>query len=288
MSAPVKRQPLVIGAIAAFAIGIGVGYLIRPVSYASEAARDTVAGAVAHSEDPSNGEAGMARVRRSTRTLEVPVPVRMDAEGNFILPPAMAERLQCIFLNGTKVNAKDLKITGLDDEQIGEIQKLLDEVFQRIAERQRAGMSEFTISDQEMVWKIRGDRSAAEADKQWLTDRLQQICGAKAGLISERLINEVGNSNVRFCETDYYLRVYHYRPEHADHYLGFENIVLHPERSKESGRPTEPLEPGVSFTDYDKRWIYESSNRTSGLVPPDTLIPLLHDKDWQRLLKPGK
>lgn len=282
-----KRQPLLMGAFAAFAIGLGVGYLIGPASHASEVSGEPGSRvAVQVDYHPGDGNE-MSRVRRGTRASEAPVRVRIDEEGNFILPPAMAERLELSFLNWTKVNAKELKIIGLDDEQIGEIQKLLDEVFQRIADRQRAGMSEFTVSDQELVWKIQGDRAAAAADKQWLADGLQQICGAKAELISERMINAVGNSNVRFCETDYYLRVYLPYPDRKDH-LGFENVVLHPGRAKEPGMSTEFPEPGTSLMDYQKQWYYEASGRYGGEIPPDTVMPLLHDKDWQRLVKKRK
>jgi len=285
MTATMKRRPLLIGAIATFAIGLGVGYLTHPASHANDVGSGTAAGVHAKPGNHPEEKEQRGQVRRSTRTQESPVPIRMDAEGNYILPPAMADRLRCNFVDGTKTNADDLRIMGLDDEQIGDIQRLLDDVLQRIAERQRAGMTEFTVNDQEMVWKIRGDRAAAAADKQRLTDGLQQICGAKAGLLSKRMIDEVGNSNVRFCETDYYLRVYLFRPEQDPSYLGFENIVLHPGRSNQSGIITEPPEPGRSFMNYQKQWIFESSGRHGGLVPSDTVMPLLRDKDWQRLIK---
>ncbi|MEO5913079.1 MAG: hypothetical protein ABIS50_02525 [Luteolibacter sp.] len=267
-----------IASFAAFAIGLGFGHLTLTPSLASATSGKVVP---KFPVNPSNQAASdtAGSPLRSTRPREKKIPLRIDAEGNYLLPPAMADRLDCVVLIGTKVNPVDLRILGLDDTQIGQVQELVDEVFRRFFERKRAAMREFTINDDEMVWEIPGDRSGAIADEQRIIDAVHAICGAKAGLLSDRLVQQIKSGTAQLGIESYFLRAYH--PGGKGSMLAFENIVISPGLNKGS----QPA-PGSSFMDYQKQWIFGSSGRYGGAEPPDTLMPLIGDKDWQKLLTP--
>lgn len=273
-----KKYPVLLAALAAFGIGLGIGYLTLSPSRASVIGDNKASASPTPSGNPATDSAP-ARSTRSSRTRETPIPIRRDAEGNYLLPPAMAERLECNVINGTKVNAGDLGILGLDDAQIGKTQQLVDEVFQSFFDRQRAAMREFTNGSDELVWEIPGNPDAAKADKQRLTDGLQEIAGPKAGLVTERLIGQIESSSAQLGSRDYFLRIYNPIPGARGNWLAFENIVIHSGPNGE--RPT----PGSSFMDYQKQWTFDSSGRYGGVIPPDTVLPLVQDKDWPRLLK---
>lgn len=270
-----KEKIPVIAAPGAFAIGLALGYLTLapppagPVS--GSAVPETRTRASGHSANDT-----AADLSRTTRPREKKLPLRIDAEGNYLLPPAMADRLECLVLNGTKVNPVDLRILGLDDSQIGRVQQLADDAFQRFFERKRAAMREFTMSDDELVWEIPGDEPGALADEQRIIDGVQAICGAKAALVSDRLVSQIKGATSQLGSGDYFLRIS--KAGGSGNNLAFENLVIYPDPTG-GERPA----PGQSFMDYKKRWRYGSSGRNGGTVPPDTVMPLVHDKDWQRL-----
>ena len=278
MMSTARNHPLLFAASAAFAIGLGLGYLIFTPTPAATAAGSPPPEPRTRSSNHAAVDTADSPLR-TTRPRGKKIPLHIDAEGNYVLPPAMADRLECLVLDGTKVNAVDLKILGLDDARIGEVQRLVDDTFQRFFERKRAAMREFTTSDDELVWKIPGDQPAAMADEQRIIDGVQAICGAKAGLLSGRLVSQIKSATAQLGIRDYFLRIS--RVGNTGHGLAFENLVIFP--GPDDG---EQPAPGIPFTDYQKRWRYDSSGRNGGSEPPDTLLPLIGDKDWQRLLTP--
>ncbi|GAA5121217.1 hypothetical protein JIN84_00410 [Luteolibacter yonseiensis] len=275
-----RKLPVSVAALAAFGIGLGFGHLTVTPSRSGVASIKQSSPGPPRQGDDRLGETTDTPLR-AARVREKKLPLTIDAEGNYVLPPAMADRLDCVVLTEMKVNAADLRILGLDDSQIDRTQELVDEAFRRFFERKKAAMSGFTISDDEMVWLIPGDKAGAQADEQRIIDGVRAICGAKAGLLSNRLVQQIKGSTAGLGEEDYFLRIY--KPTGDGTRLAFENLSISP------GPNGEPQpKPGDSFMDYQKRWTYSSSGRYGGTAPPDTLMPLIGDKDWQRLLTPKR
>ncbi|HSP44023.1 MAG TPA: hypothetical protein VLO11_14210 [Luteolibacter sp.] len=264
-----------------FVMGVGLGYWALPVDAEVDSSaihqphRRTIRGTQARANTSPH------RPTRSSRHRDSTPSIKTDRSGNLLLPASMADRIQCMLLNGTKANRSDLRLIGLSDGQIDQVQQIMEETIQRCFDRERSVMIEFTTSDDELVKLIPGNPAAAAAEKQWLIDAVRLAGATNAELLEKRLIEEIGYITMGFGATDSYFRVSRVEDgsENSENRLSFERIQLYLQPGE-----TSPA-PGSSFMDYQKSYKFHSSNRFGGKNPPDYTLHLLQDGQWKHLLE---
>jgi len=261
-------------ALASFATGGLAGYFWpRTVAVESGALKQGV-GSVS---DAGTNTAGDKPAKGSASRPPKPV-IGKDEAGNFVLPAALAGRFQFIGLHGDQVNRKDLRVLGLSEAAMDEMDGLIRDTVKRAGERGRPLMEEFTRNEDEIILKVRGDAAAAE-EKERLSEELRRILGGGSReAIAERLQGEIEHLAIPCGEEDYF--IYVTRSPTLTGYLSFNRVRL-------TARPGgDPLpSPGDSFKGIRDRYFYESISPTGGTSPPVELKDLLEGKNWESLLK---
>ena len=232
-----------------FAMGVGLGYWTLPVDAEADSSaipqtqRRTIRGTQAQQNTSPH------RPTRSSRHRESPPSIKTDRSGNLLLPASMTDRIQCMLLDGTKANRPDLRLLGLSEEQIDQVQQIVEGTTQRCFDREKSVMKEFTTSDQELVKLIPGNPAAAAAERQRLIDAIKLTGATNSLLLEDRLVKELDYLTKEFGAKDYYLRVSRVEDgsENSENRLSFERIHLY----LQPGEP--PPTPGSSFMDYQKK-----------------------------------
>ncbi|HEY1122666.1 MAG TPA: hypothetical protein VGE67_13730, partial [Haloferula sp.] len=147
-----------------------------------------------------------------------------DEAGNFVLPAALGSRFQFIGLSDDKVNRKDLRVLGLSESAMDEMDELIRDTVKRAVERGRPLMEEFTRNTDEIILKVRGDAAAAE-EKERLLEELSRILGGESReAIVKRLLSEIERLAIPYGTEDYF--IYVARSQTTPGYLSFNRIQL--------------------------------------------------------------
>ena len=260
-------------ALASFAIG-GLGGYFWP--RAAEVESQALGQRVANASDAGTNAAGDMPTKRSANRPAKPV-IGADDAGNLVLPAALASRFQFIALSDDKVNRKDLRVLGLSEATMDEMDELICDTLKRAGERGRPLMEEFTRNADEIIWKVRGDGEAKE-EKARVSEELRRILGENSSeAIAERLLGEIGRLSIPCGEEDYF--IYVTRSPTVPGYLSFNRIQL-------TARPGgDPLpSPGDSFKGIRDRYFYQSISPSGGTSPPVEFSGLLEGRNWESLL----
>ncbi len=267
-----KSVRLILFMSLAFASGSWIGYTTFPSRRAGEPDGGRTQGKqVRNPENFSSGPVPSRSARREQRPT-----VRVDEKGDYLLPPKLAERFHYMVLNGMKVNREDMKVIGLDEGQMDRLQQLVDDAFKRSVERIMPAMREFTNHEDEIVWKVEGDRDAVAADRAWMEEQVHDIIGKDSPMLEREIIGKLTYLTLVNGVQDYFIRIS--RSDRGQGSFAFENLLLTP---RDNGPQPEP---GDSFYNLEGRYSYSSTHRFGGTLPPPNLAPLLEGKDWRKLL----
>ncbi|RYD84761.1 MAG: hypothetical protein EOP84_04610 [Verrucomicrobiaceae bacterium] len=265
---------VIILALASFAIGGVAGYYWPWASAVEARVLDQEAGSASGAGTNTAGDKpGMGSAIRRAKPV-----IGKDEAGNFVLPAALADRFQFIALSDDKVNRKDLRVLGLSEATMDEMDRLISDTLKRAVERGRPLMEDFTRNEDEIVWKVRGDATAKE-EKAQVSEELRRILAGNSNeVIAERLLG--GIERLAFpCGTEDYF-IYVARSPTTPGYLSFNRIKL---TERPGGDPLPS--PGDSFNGMRDRYLYESISPNGGIAPPVELIGLLEGRNWESLLK---
>ena len=271
---PMARRFILILALGSFVVGALAGYF-GPRAAAVESR--TVDQEIGSNSDAGTNAAGDKPTKGLASRPARPV-IGKDEAGNFILPAALGSLFQFIGLSDDKVNRKDLRVLGLSESAMDEMDGLIHDTMKRAAERGRPLMEEFTRNADEIILKVRGDAAAAE-EKERLSEELRRILGGGSReAIAERLLGEIEHLAIPCGKEDYF--IYVTRSPTLTGYLSFNRVRL-------TARPGgDPLpSPGDSFKGIRDRYLYQNVRPTGGTSPPAELKVLLEDRNWESLLK---
>jgi hypothetical protein len=262
-------------ALGSFAIGTLAGYFAWPPE--PKAGSKAIEKKIAGISESETGTSGDKPTRGSARRPPKPM-MGLDEAGNVILPAALASRFQFIGLSDDKVNRKDLRVLGLSEAEMDDMDALIQDTLKRAEERGRPLMEEFTRNADEIVWKVRGDAAATD-EKERVSDELHRILGGDSReAIAERLLDGIERLAIPCGDEEYFIHVT--RSPTSPGYLGFNRVRL-------TARPGgDPLpSPGDSFKGIRDRYFYESISPNGGVAPPVELKGLLEGRNWESLLK---
>lgn len=211
------------------------------------------------------------RDRRPTQRREPRPTLRLDEEGNLLVPAALEDRIQCSLMTDSEVNRDHLAFFGLTDDQIDCIQRLVMRTLQQCSDREKAVAREYTRNDDEVVLRIPGSASTAKTLKQQTADAIREVAANQATFVEKRLVADLSWKTMGFGENDYFLRVSRLEPGN----MLFQSIRFF------NGR--EPA-PGDTFAGFEKRYIFDSSRNYVAPIPPHYTAHLLRQEDYAHLL----
>ena len=266
---------IIVLALASFVIGGLAGYFWpRAEAVGPRVLNQEDVGSKSGAEaDIAGGKTGKSSSSRPAKPV-----IGMDEAGNFLLPAALASRFQFIGLSDDKVNRKDLRVLGLSEATMDEVDELIHDTLKRAVERGRPLMEEFTRNADEIVWKVRGD-ATAEEEKARVSEELRRIMsGSSSEAVAERLLEEIERLAIPYGTEDYF--IYVARSQTTPGYLSFSRVQV-------TARPGgDPLpSPGDSFKGIRDRYFYRSVSPTGGTSPPVELKDLLEGRNWESLLR---
>lgn len=261
-------------ALASFAIGTLAGYFV----WSPEREVKSQAPALGTADASNAGTATSGGKQARISAIRTPKPViGKDEAGNFLLPAALASRFQYIGLHDDKVNRKDLRVLGLSEAEMDDMDELIRDAMKRAGERGRPLMEEFTRNADEIVWKVRGDATATE-EKERVAGELRRILGGDSrSEMEERLLEEIGRLTTPCGTNDYF--IYVARSETTPGYLSFNRVQL---TVRPGGAPLPS--PGDSFKGIRDRYFYQSISPNGGITPPVEYKALLEGRNWESLL----
>ncbi|QJE98523.1 hypothetical protein [Luteolibacter luteus] len=222
---------------------------------------------------------GRASETRLTPTRKEAPALRVDENGNYLLPAALAERLQIMALSEMKVNRTELAILGFTDAELDQLQELISEVCEKCFSREEAAVKDFTRGETELVRLIPGDRSFAESVKNDALEGMRRIAGRKAPLLETRMLSELESLTMDFGRTDYYQRVG--LSDSSSNGLEIESVLISQPMQEGGLMP----EPGDSFQGYKTRYRYGARRRYGyGGEVPEFLRHLITKEECEALL----
>lgn len=274
------RRPVLVF-IAAFILGGVIGYACFP-SPTHKRTESGLGGERAEEVGKLAVSDERAREQRPARVRKKVPAIRLDENGRYLLPAELAERLDCMALNGMHVNRSELAILGFTDEELGQLEELVAEVCEKCFSREKAAVKDFTRGETELVLLIPGDPGFAESVRKDAEEGVRSIARGKTALIEARMMSELGSLTMDFGHFDYYQRVG--RSESSANGLEIESIRISEPMTKGIAMP----EPGDGFQDYKTKYRYGASRRYGyGGEIPEFLRHLITTEDCEALL-PGK
>ena len=227
-------------------------------------------------ESSSDDRASETRLTRARK--EAPA-LRVDGNGNYLLPAALAERLQIMALSEMKVNRAELAILGFTDVELDQLQELVRGVCEKGVSREEGAVKDFTRGVEELVRLIPGDPSFAESVKNDALEGMRRIAGRKAPLLEARMLSELESLTMDFGRTDYYQRVG--RSDSSSNGLEIESILISQPMQEGGSMPGQ----GDSFRDYKTRYRYGARRRYGyGGEVPEFLRHLITREECEALL----
>ncbi|MGL4399550.1 MAG: hypothetical protein ACRCXD_06755, partial [Luteolibacter sp.] len=231
----------------------------------------------------ASGHESFPRTSRAQGRREAAPAIKTDSNGNLILPVSLVDRFQILVLSGLEANREDLRVMGMSDSQIHQVQQIVDQTLQRCFDREKSVVQDFTMSDDELVRMIPGNPSAAATEKQRLVDAIQLMGGTETALLEKELVGKLAGLTLDFGAMDSFFRVSRKEGSgNSERLLFFERLQLSP-------RPGEsPPSPGTSFIGYTEKYEFSSTSRFVAKAPPDETAHLLQDGQWKPLLQPKR
>lgn len=233
--------------------------------------------------DDAGGKQAPDRASRSSRTRKVLPSIQVDEDGNYHLPAALVERLQFMALQEMKVNRRDLRILGLTDPEMDELQELVTRLCEKCFSREASVVKDFTRSEEELVLLVPGDRAFAEAVKKEAEEGVRSIAGAKAALLEPRMISDIGDLTMDFGRSDYYQRVGGSKSSPGS--LELESVRISAPMKEGIAMPA----AGDSFVDYKSSYRF-GARRCYGYdgSVPEFIRHLVTKEDFEALLPAGR
>lgn len=267
---------------AAFLVGGAIGYWT--FSHQSQAEPGPAAAAQeAGAGDHPGGKQLPDRASRPLRKRKVLPAIHLDEDGNYHLPAALVERLQFMALQEMKVNRGDLRILGLTEPELDQLEELVKRICGKCFNREVSVAKDFTRGEEELILLVAGDRVFAEAIKREAEEGVRSITGAKALLLEPRMVSDLENLTMDFGLFDYYQRIG--RSKSSPGNLEIESIRISRPMKEGIAMPA----PGDSFVDYQSRYYFGSQRRYGyGGSVPEFIRHLVTKEDCEALLPAGR